>query len=287
MRIDLHTHTVASDGLLTATQLVRLARSWGVGILSVADHDSTESVEEAVRAGREEGIEVIPAVELNTDVPGAEVHILGYFIDHRLEWLQALLRRLREGRLHRAQRMVEKLAALGAPIRLERVLALAGGGAVGRPHVARALVEAGHVSETAEAFARYIGRNGPAYVERLKVAPVQAVEIIRYAGGVPVLAHPGWLGDEAMVDELLAAGLEGIEAYYPDHTPAMVERYLQIARSRGLLVTGGTDFHGGDLATRVPPGSQYVPPEAVDRLRERASGRQPTASPPALELAEE
>lgn len=287
MRIDLHTHTVASDGLLTATQLVRLAHRWGVGVLAVADHDSTESVEEAVRAGRQEGVEVIPAVELNTDVPGAEVHILGYFIDHRLEWLQDLLRRLREGRLHRAQRMVEKLAALGAPIRLERVLALAGGGAVGRPHVARALVEAGHVSETAEAFARYIGRNGPAYVERLKVAPAQAVEIIRHAGGVPVLAHPGWLGDEAMVDELLAAGLEGIEAYYPDHTPAMVERYLQIARSRGLLVTGGTDFHGGDLATRVPPGSQYVPPEAVDRLRERARGRQPTASPPALELAEE
>ncbi|MDR7464284.1 MAG: PHP domain-containing protein [Armatimonadota bacterium] len=287
MRIDLHTHTVASDGLLTATQLVGLARRWGVGILAVADHDSTESVEEAVRAGREVGIEVIPAVELNTDVPQTEVHILGYFIDHRLEWLQALLRRLREGRLHRAQRMVEKLAALGAPIRLERVLALAGGGAVGRPHVARALVEAGHVSETAEAFARYIGRNGPAYVERLKVAPAQAVEIIRRAGGVAVLAHPGWLGDETMVEELLSAGLEGIEAYYPDHTPAMVERYLQIARSRGLLVTGGTDFHGGDLATRLPPGSQYVPPEAVDRLRERARGRRPAADAPALELAEE
>ncbi|MDR7426825.1 MAG: PHP domain-containing protein [Armatimonadota bacterium] len=287
MRIDLHTHTVASDGLLTATQLVGLARRWGVGILAVADHDSTESVEEAVRAGREVGIEVIPAVELNTDVPQTEVHVLGYFIDHRLEWLQALLRRLREGRLHRAQRMVEKLAALGAPIRLERVLALAGGGAVGRPHVARALVEAGHVSETAEAFARYIGRNGPAYVERLKVAPAQAVEIIRRAGGVAVLAHPGWLGDETMVEELLSAGLEGIEAYYPDHTPAMVERYLQIARSRGLLVTGGTDFHGGDLATRLPPGSQYVPPEAVDRLRERARGRRPAADAPALELAEE
>jgi predicted metal-dependent phosphoesterase TrpH len=287
MRIDLHTHTVASDGLLTATELVRLARQSGVGILAVADHDSTEGVEEALRAGRDAGVEVIPAVELNTDVPGTEVHILGYFIDYRLEWLQALLRRLREGRLHRARRMVEKLAALGAPIRLERVLALAGGGAVGRPHVARALVEAGHVGETAEAFARYIGRNGPAYVERLKVAPAQAVEIIRHAGGVPVLAHPGWLGDEAMVEELLAAGLEGIEAYYPDHTPAMVERYLKIARSRGLLVTGGTDFHGGDLATRVPPGSQYVPPEAVDRLRERARGRHPSKDGPALELAEE
>ena len=287
MRIDLHTHTVASDGLLDAAQLIRLAGEAGVGVLAVTDHDSTESVQAAMRSGREAGIDVVPAVELNTDVPGAEVHILGYFIDHRLEWLQALLRRLRDGRLHRAERMVEKLAALGVPIQMERVLAFAGGGALGRPHVARALVEAGYVTATAEAFTRYIGRNGPAYVERLKVTPAQAVEVIRRAGGIPVLAHPGWLGDDGMVDGLLAAGLEGIEAYYPDHTPAMVERYLEVARRFNLLVTGGTDFHGGDLATRVPLGSQYVPPEVVDRLRARADGRRPEPAPPALEFAEE
>ncbi len=287
MRIDLHTHTVASDGLLDAAQLIRLAAGAGVGVLAVTDHDSTESVEGAMEAGREAGIEVIPAVELNTDVPGTEVHILGYFIDRRLEWLQALLRRLRDGRLHRAARMVEKLVALGAPITLDRVLAFAGGGAVGRPHVARALLEAGYVSETAEAFVKYIGRNGPAYVERLKVTPAQAVEIIRRAGGIPVLAHPGWLGDDGMVEGLLAAGLEGIEAYYPDHTPAMVERYLEVARRFNLLVTGGTDFHGGDLATRVPLGSQYVPPDVVDRLRARAEGRRPEVAAPDLEFAEE
>ncbi len=287
MRIDLHTHTVASDGLLNAAQLIRLAEGAGVGILAVTDHDSTESVESAMELGREAGIEVIPAVELNTDVPGAEVHILGYFIDHRLEWLQALLRRLRDGRLHRAARMVEKLVALGVPITFERVLAFAGGGAVGRPHVARALLEAGYVSETAEAFAKYIGRNGPAYVERLKVTPAQAVDIIRRAGGIPVLAHPGWLGDDRMVEGLLAAGLEGIEAYYPDHTPAMVERYLEVAHRFNLLVTGGTDFHGGDLATRVPLGSQYVPPDVVDRLRARAEVRRPEAAAPVLEFAEE
>src|SRR3989337_2390610 len=185
MRIDLHTHTVASDGLLDAAQLIRLAGEAGVGVLAVTDHDSTESVEAAMRSGREAGIDVVPAVELNTDVPGAEVHILGYFIDHRLEWLQALLRRLRDGRLHRAERMGEKLAALGVPIEMERVLAFAGGGAVGRPHVARALVEAGYVTETAEAFTKYIGRNGPAYVERLKVTPAQAVEGIRRPWGRP------------------------------------------------------------------------------------------------------
>lgn len=287
MRIDLHAHTTASDGLLEPAALVAAAREAGVGVLGVADHDSTEGVAPAVAEGRRLGVDVIPAVELNTDVPGTEVHILGYFIDHRLEWLQSLLLRLRDGRLHRAERMVEKLTALGLPIEMERVLAFAGQGAVGRPHVARALLEAGHIQETAEAFARYIGRNGPAYVERLKVTPTQAVEIIRGAGGVPVLAHPGWLGDEAMVEELLAAGLEGIEVYYPDHTPAMVEHYLAVARAHNLLVTGGTDFHGGDLATRVGLGSQYVPPEAVDRLRARAQGRRPAAEPPALDLTAE
>src|SRR3972149_586768 len=194
MRIDLHTHTVASDGLLDAAQLIRLAGEAGVGGLAVTDHDSTESVGGGMGSGRGAGIDVVPAVELNTDVPGAEVHILGYFIDHRLEWLHALLRRLRDGRLHRAERMVEKLAALGVPIQMERGLAFAGGRAGGRPPRGRALRGGGGGPQTAEAFTKYIGRNGPAYVERLKVTPAQAVEGIRRAGGIPLLADPGRLG---------------------------------------------------------------------------------------------
>lgn len=287
MRIDLHTHTTASDGLLSAAQLVNLARAAGVGILAVADHDSTDSVDAAIAAGAAAGVAVLPAVELNTDVPGAEVHVLGYLLEYHVPWFQQLLRRLREGRLHRAERMVQKLATLGAPIAMDRVLAFAGGGAVGRPHVARALVEAGWVRETAEAFTRYIGRNGPAYVERLKVTPEEAVQIIRRAGGIPVLAHPGWLGNDAMVEDLVGEGLEGIEVFYPDHTPAMVERYLEVARRHGLVVTGGTDFHGADLATGVPLGSQDVPPEVPQRLRDRAEGRRADAAPPPFELAAE
>lgn len=285
MRIDLHTHTTASDGLLSAEDLVRLAHDAGVGILAITDHDSTNSVDAGMEVARGVGIEVVPAVELNTDVPGAEVHVLGYFIDHHVAWLQEILQRLREGRLHRAARMVEKLTALGVPVQMERVLTFAGGGAVGRPHVARALVEAGHVSETAEAFTKYIGRNGPAYAERLKLTPAQAVQIIRRAGGIPVLAHPGWLGDDAIVEGLARDGLEGIETYYPDHSPAMVDHYLHLARRFNLLVTGGTDFHGGDLATRVAPGSQYVPPEVPIRLRERAAGRRAEATPPLMDIA--
>src|SRR3972149_6292091 len=149
MRIDLHTRPVASDGLLDAAQWTRLSGEAGVRVLAVTDHDSAESVEAAMRSGREAGIDVVPAVELNTDVPGAEVHILGYFIDHRLEWLQGLLRRLRDGRLHRAERMVEKLTALGVPIQKERVLAFAGGGGGGRPPRGRALRGGGGGPQTA------------------------------------------------------------------------------------------------------------------------------------------
>lgn len=268
MRIDLHTHTTASDGLLSPEALVELARKSGATILAVADHDSTDAVDAAMAAGRKLGVEVIPAVEINTDVDAAEVHVLGYFVDHQQEWFAAFLRRLRGGRVNRAERMVEKLNALGLRIDIRRVKALAAG-AVGRPHVARALVEAGAVRSTEEAFEKYIGRNGPAYVERMKVTPEEAVQVILRAGGIPVLAHPGWGVKDDMIPPLVDAGLEGLEVYYPDHTPAMVQRYLDLAQRHRLLVTGGTDFHGGDLATKVPPGSQYVPVECVVKLRER------------------
>lgn len=270
MRIDLHAHTTASDGLLPPERLVAVARDAGVGVLGVTDHDTTDGLDAAIAAGGRRGVEVIPAVEINTDVDALEVHILGYFIDHRLPWLQEFLGRLRDGRVNRAARMVEKLNALGIPVRFERVRAIADG-AVGRPHVARALIEAGVVKSTEEAFAKYIGRGGPAYVERMKVTPEEAVTVIQRAGGIPVLAHPGWGMLDGLVPSLVEAGLEGLEVYYPDHTPAMVTHFLEVAARHGLLVTGGTDFHGGDLATGVGLGSQYVPLEVVERLRARAA----------------
>ncbi len=206
MRIDLHTHTTASDGLLVPEALVGEAGRRGVGLLAVADHDTTAGVDAAVRAGATAGVEVWPAVELSCDVEAGEVHVLGYFIDHRRGWFQNLLGRLRDGREKRAERMVEKLAAMGAPVLFARVQALADGGAIGRPHVARALLEAGHVKTVAEAFDRFIGRGGPAYVERIKVTPAQAVEVIRDAGGLAVLAHPGWGGQDGVLPGLVEAG---------------------------------------------------------------------------------
>jgi len=268
MRIDLHTHTTASDGLLSPEQLVEKARQAGVQILAVCDHDSTDSVDAAGAAGKRSGVEVIPAVEINTDVDQGEVHVLGYFVDHRQDWLQEFLGKLRDGRVNRARRMVEKLNALGIKLDFARVRALARG-AIGRPHVAWALVEAGAAKSVDEAFTRYIGRNGPAYVERMTVLPEDAVRVILKANGIPVLAHPGWGFHEVMIPQLIAAGLEGLEVYYPDHTPAMQAHFLSLANQHDLLVTGGTDYHGEGFATRAAIGSQYVPPEVVEKLKER------------------
>jgi len=274
MRIDLHTHSTASDGLLSPEALVTRAKTAEVAVLAVCDHDSTDGVDPATAAGARTGVEVIPAVEINTDVDASEVHVLGYYLDHHQGWFQQFLTTQRDGRVNRAANMVKKLNALGIAIEFAKVQALAEG-AIGRPHVARALVDTGVVQSTEEAFERYIGRDGPAYVERLKVTPQDAIQLILKANGIPVLAHPGWGIPDEMIPPLVDAGLEGLEVYYPDHPPATVEHWLEMAHRYGLLVTGGTDFHGGTLATRVPLGSQYVPPEVVDRLKARHAAKHP------------
>jgi len=258
--------------VLSPARLVQEAHTQGVRVLALTDHDTTQGLDEALAAGGELGVEVIPGVEINTDVGPHEVHILGYFVDHARAPFQEFLRRMRDGRVARAEEMVRRLASLGAPVAWERVQEIAAGAAVGRPHVARALVEAGWVGTNQEAFARYLGRSGPAYVGRLKLTPEGAVEEIRRAGGVPVLAHPGWPQSGPILErvpQLVAHGLAGIEAYYPDHTAEMIAAYLDTARRYGLVVTGGTDYHGGGIATRVPLGSVPVPPEAVPDLRAR------------------
>jgi predicted metal-dependent phosphoesterase TrpH len=251
---------------------VTAARERVVTTLALTDHDTTDGLAEALAAGQTCGVDVIPGVEINTDVGEHEVHILGYFVDHTRETLQAFLLRMREGRLRRAEEMVRRLAALGYTIEWPRVVEIAAGASVGRPHVARALVEAGWVGSTQEAFERFIGRHGPAYVPRPKLAPEEAVEMIARHDGVPVLAHPGWTASRPILGrlpQLVERGLAGIEVYYPDHTPEMVAAFRQLAERYGLVVTGGTDYHGGGIATRVPLGSVPVPPEVVPALRAR------------------
>jgi 3',5'-nucleoside bisphosphate phosphatase len=278
-QVDLHTHTTASDGQFTPTQLVQRACRLGLRVLAITDHDTVAGVVEAQTAGAACGVEVLAGVEINTDVPGAEVHILGYFVDPAHGELNAQLARIREGRVGRAKKMAEVLTTMGAPVRFERILEIAGEGSVCRPHVAQALLEAGHISSYSEAFSRYIGRDSPAYVERMKFTPAEACALIRRAGGLPVLAHPvhfdRWGKIKARFDEggllpaMLDAGLAGLEVYYTGYDAITIEQLLQTARRYGLLATGGTDFHG--IRPNEPDlGGVYVPMKVVRKLKERA-----------------
>ncbi len=266
MRADLHTHTTASDGTLPPRALVREAARAHLTALAVTDHDSVDGVGEAVEEGARWGIELVPGVELSADVPGTEVHVLGYFVDWHDPVFAQLLRRLRQGRLDRAREMVRRLNELGVPLTVEEVLRQADG-AVGRPHVARALVAAGHVASFEEAFSRYLARGRPAYVERERFTPEDAVQAVVRAKGVPVLAHPLWGADLERVRRLVDCGLRGIEVYYPDHSPQDVRRFLEWAERFGLVATGGSDYHGPGPASKAPLGSMYVPPGTVEALR--------------------
>jgi predicted metal-dependent phosphoesterase TrpH len=265
--IDLHLHTTASDGALRPAELVARCAAAGLRVVAITDHDSTEGVAEALAAAAPLGMTVVPGVELNTDASAGEVHILGYFVPLEDAAFQEALLSARDARLGRARQMVERLRVLGMPITFERVRELAGEGAVGRPHIAQALLEAGYVSSLAEAFARYLGRDGPAYVEGSRPTPVQAVQLIRAAGGIPVLAHPSYVADpEAMVAELVPAGLAGVEVYYREYGPAEIERFRSLATRYGLLLTGGTDFHGTGNWPEEGPGTVEVPWEVAEAL---------------------
>ena len=268
-QVDLHLHTTASDGAYAPAAVVALARERGLRTIAITDHDSMEGVAEALAAAGH-GLEVIPGVEINTDIPHAEVHILGYHVDYHHAELQDVLQRLRDFRRDRARRMVEKLARLGMPVDWRRVAALAGEGAVGRPHVAQALVERGYVADVSQAFDRYLGREGPAYVERHKLTPVEATRLIVRAGGLPVLAHPSGLEHlPTLLDELTAAGLVGLEAYYTGYLPEETQGLLLLAQKYGLVATGGSDFHGGSILPHADLGAVFVPMEAVAALRAR------------------
>jgi len=262
-KADFHSHSTASDGKLTPTQLVDLAARNGVRVLALTDHDSTEGIEEArLAAAKHPGFVLIPGVELSTDIEGDEVHVLGYFSFETLgnADLQAALARFRAGRFERGRLMVEKLASLGKPISWERVLEIAGEASVGRPHVAQALVEAGHVSSIPEAFDLYIGRNGPAYVEREKMTPMEAVGTLRRFGAPAVLAHPSYTKSlDDILPSLVEAGLAGMEVYYRDYTLELIETLAAKAAKFGLLPLGGSDYHGLNNPGEREPGDIPLP----------------------------
>jgi predicted metal-dependent phosphoesterase TrpH len=242
--VDLHTHTTASDGTLSPLALFAKAIELRIRVLSITDHDSTAGVDVtgALQAAHPE-IRVIPGIELSAE-GDVYCHLLGYFVDSSSSAFQEQLARLRQKRLGRMAAMVRKVNTLGFAIDYARVVALASGGSVGRPHLADALIENGVVKSRQEAFDRFLKRDGPAYVPSEGPTAAETIALIRSADGVPVLAHPSYYTSPEFLKPLVDLGLAGLEAYYPDHSRSLVQRYLELAANYGLIVTGGSDFHG-------------------------------------------
>ena len=279
IHVDLHLHTRASDGTMTPTELVNLCAARGLKVIAVSDHDSTEGLAEArAAAASHDGLEIIPAIELSTDIPGSEIHVLGYFLDVDDPDFQRTLARFREGRSERGLGMVRKLNALGYEIAWERVQEIAGDASIGRPHVAAALVEAGYFKYPNQAFDTLIGRSGAAYVERAKLTPEDAVRLLRDNGAVPVMAHPTYSkvktdrGEVVSLRDTLARlkerGLMGVEVFYGDYTPEQVARLKTVADELGLIPCGGSDYHRSGNPGEPEPGGVGPPMETVDRLRD-------------------
>jgi predicted metal-dependent phosphoesterase TrpH len=269
--IDLHTHTDRSDGTFTPSELVRRAAGLGLDVVAVTDHDTTEGLAEARATGEEVGVEVVPGVEFSAEHDGTSVHVLCYWMDVEDADLQAELGRLRDDRFRRGELMVGRLNELGMPVSFERVREIAGGGNIVRPHVAQAMVEAGVVGSEGEAFERWIADGKPAHVPKHALEPLDALALIRAAGGLCVLAHPGMWGDQTevpveLIESMAGAGMAGLEVDHTDHTSEQRARYRALAERLGLVPTGGSDCHG----TRYDPirlGTSRCAPESFASLR--------------------
>jgi predicted metal-dependent phosphoesterase TrpH len=269
--VDLHTHTTASDGTYAPRDLVIEAASRGVRVLAITDHDSTEGLPEAFEeAERRRPLELLPGIEINCDVEGAEIHVLGYLMEWQAPWFQEFCREQRRERRERVHLMAERMAALGMPFDADEVFALVKEGSAGRPHVAQVMVARGYVKTVREAFDKYLAAGRPGHVPRKKLTPEDAVRLIRRAGGVPVFAHPGLASRDQLIPGLIAAGLMGIECYYTEHSAQQRATYLQICKDQDLVATGGSDFHGPQVRAATL-GSPSVPMAAVDALRAKAA----------------
>jgi len=264
-RVDLHVHTTASDGQFSPAEIVHQALEIGLEAIAITDHDTVDGVSEALQAARGTPLEVIPGVELSALDSKTEVHVLGYYVNHYHQRLRDTLDRLRDSRLQRARRILTRLARMGMPLDWDDVQRSAGQGVIGRPHISLAMLEHGYVSTVAEAFDLYIGRGRPAYAERYKLLPADAVRAIMEAGGLPVLAHP--LEIAHLIPALVESGLRGLEAYYPRYAPDETEFLLRMAGKHALVATGGSDFHGTDILPGHDLGSVPVPYQAVEQLR--------------------
>lgn len=267
-RADLHIHTTASDGTLSPSRVVEIAAEIGLAAVGITDHDAVAGIDEALAAGERCGVEVVPGIEISaTHDDGAEVHVLGYFLDYHSQEIADYQAKLKESRVGRARKIVELLNRGGIPVSWDRVVELAQGGAVGRPHIARALVEIGAASSMDSAFGKYLLEKGRYYAPRFKIGPVESVELILRAGGVPICAHVAKLRKDELLPVLMKHGMKGIEVWHPDHTKAGSHFYEKFARDRGMIATGGSDAHGFDTSRTGSIGECTAPYEVVAELR--------------------
>lgn len=273
MGFDMHVHTTASDGKLAPEEVVRLALDLGLEGLSITDHDTVNAINPALQiiSQRRLRLELIPGIELNTEAGTNEVHILGYYLDHNNRSLLLKLQELKRARDERAYKIVARLEELGLPLDLERVKEHARGEVVGRPHIADAMIEKGYVSSREEAFEKYLDHGRPAYVSRYKFPPREAIELIKGCGGLAVLAHPGLIDDPTLVAEVIAMGVDGLEVYYPQHSDVQTSYYLRLAEENGLLITGGSDFHGPNEGNKL--GAVQIARSSITAMQKRLHSR--------------
>jgi len=274
--VDLHLHTTASDGVMTPSGIVRYAKSKGLQAIAITDHDTIEGLDEGLSEGEKVGFEVIPGVEISAEHFPGSMHLLGYFFDIHHPLLKGKLDYLQKARADRNPKIIENLNRLGVKIRYEEVVKASGGGQVGRPHFAQVLIEKGYVRSFQEAFERFLKKGAPAYVDKLRFKPKEAISFIEEAGGVTILAHPKTLGMngssalEKIVLDLMEIGLKGIEIFYPEHTPMEMAQFKTMAERYGLLMTGGTDYHGiekEELDIGVGRGEMRLPYSLVEALK--------------------
>lgn len=266
MKADLHIHTTASDGTLLPSQVVKKACEIGLKAIAIADHDTVDGVCEALEAAKKDNIRVIPAIELSCDYNDMEVHLLGYFINIRDPRLLNTLGFLKEERSKRAGKILDKLSKLGIHISLDKVKNISENASVGRPHIARALVNSGYVYNVQQAFESLLGKNCPGYVAREKLKLEEAVQLVKKIGGVPVLAHPGLLPGLDVLGSIIEKGVMGLEVYYPAHDSDLIKELIKICVQKNLIVTGGSDYHGDYRGALI--GQCGVDVEVVDRLKE-------------------
>jgi len=245
MFVDLHLHTTYSDGSFTPEELILKAKKLNYSAIAVTDHDTVAGLEEAIQLGKKYDLETVPGIEFNTSYKNNDIHILGYYINKKSKKLLSLLNKIKKERKERIEKMIKLLdKEYNFKITMQEIKNISSNNIIGRGHIARLLTEKNYVDTWEEVFDKYIGRGKPGYVDRNKISPFEAIDIIKQANGIPVIAHPGLIGNQQIIDQLINYGVTGIEVFYPEHNKRMTDKYKNIADKNELLITGGSDCHG-------------------------------------------